>query len=189
MNRPSPCQCGSPTAAPCACSCGARGGANGGIHLRAATVEDIPLLCALINDLAEYEQLEHECVSTPEQIAELLFGPAPRVFAELAHTRGEAVGFAVWYFTASTFAGTPGLFIEDLYVRPAFRRRGIGRRMLSHLAGKARAFGCRRVEWRALKANAPALRFYEGLSAVPLVDWTTFRLDGAAMDAIAAIPR
>ncbi|MDR2862863.1 MAG: GNAT family N-acetyltransferase [Puniceicoccales bacterium] len=144
--------------------------------IRPATAADATLLHRLVAELAAYESLSHELESTPAAHAEHLFGPRPRAAALLAFVRGFVpVGFAVWYPTYSTFAGRPGAFLEDLYVRPGFRRHGIGRALLEASAAAALADGCSRLEWRALKWNTPALDFYKSTGAEPLSEWVTLR--------------
>ena len=160
-----------------ACTCGGRGGAAGEIHLRSAQPSDIPILLALVGELAAYESLGHEFEATAELFNEHFFGPNPRARALLAfHNEGPA-GFAVWYPTFSTFSGRPGAFVEDLYVRPPSRRHGLGRTLLAGVAADARAAGCTRLEWRTLKWNETALGFYKSLGAEPLSEWLTLRLN------------
>ncbi|OAM91310.1 hypothetical protein AW736_03610, partial [Termitidicoccus mucosus] len=142
---------------------------------RAAAPADAALLHRLVSELAAYESLSHEVESTPAHFAEHFFGPKPWAYALLAHYYGIPAGFAVWYPTYSTFAGRPGAFLEDLYVRPALRRQGIGLALLTAAATAASERGCARLEWRALKWNTPALEFYKSIGATPLSEWTTLR--------------
>ena len=155
------------------------------ISLRAITVADVPQVLAFIRELAVYEQLEHEVVATPEQIRAALFGPRPYAECLFACLDGEPVGFALWFHNFSTFKGRPGLYLEDLYVRPAARGRGLGRRMLQELARLALERGCARFEWAVLDWNAPSIAFYESLGARPADDWTIYRVTGAALERLA----
>lgn len=167
-----------------ACTCGGHGGEHGGFHLRHATVADVPALVGLIGELAAFEGLHHECEVTGPLLAKHLFGAAAVAHAIIAHHRGQPAGFAVWYPTFSTFLGQPGGFLEDLYVRPQFRKRGLGRELLAAAAREAQAAGCARFEWRALKWNDTALKFYKSLGAEVLAEWLTLRLDGPKLFAL-----
>lgn len=144
--------------------------------------EDVPRLLGLIRELAEYERLSDACVSTESDLARALFGPRPVAEAVLAWKDGTAVAFALYFMSYSTFVGRPGLYLEDLYVRPAERGRGLGKALLRHLAGLAQSRGCGRMEWTALDWNTPALEFYDRLGARRMSDWILFRLsaDGIA---------
>lgn len=159
-----------------ACNCGGRGRHAAGLHLHLARPQDVPVLHKLVGELALYENLGHEFESTTALFDEHLFGPRPRAFAVMAEFDGEPAGFAVWYPTYSTFSGRPGAFLEDLFVRPSLRRRGIGRALLAGVSGEIRAHGFTRLEWRALKWNEPALAFYKSIGAESLDEWTTLRL-------------
>ncbi|HET6396188.1 MAG TPA: GNAT family N-acetyltransferase [Pseudoxanthomonas sp.] len=154
--------------------------------LRPARREDLPLILALIAELADYERLAHEAVATEAQLQEALFGPAPAAEVVIAEVDGHGVGFALFFTSFSTFLGRRGLYLEDLFVRPAFRGRGIGRRLMAHLARLAVERGYGRFEWSVLDWNAPALAFYRGLGAVPQDDWTVQRLSGEPLRALAA---
>jgi GNAT superfamily N-acetyltransferase len=155
------------------------------IRIRTATDGDVPVLLSLIRELAEYERLLHQVVATEEGLRESLFGPRPCAEAVLA-CRGEVpLGFALFFHTYSTFLGRPGLYLEDLYVRPEARRLGIGRRLLTHLAGVAKERGCGRLEWSVLDWNEPAIRFYRSLGAVPMDEWTVFRVTGESLERLA----
>jgi GNAT superfamily N-acetyltransferase len=145
------------------------------LQVRPAAPADAALLHRLVSELAAYESLSHEVESTPALFAEHFFGAKPWAHALLAHYYGIPAGFAVWYPTYSTFAGRPGAFLEDLYVRPALRRQGIGLALLTAAATAASERGCARLEWRALKWNTPALEFYKSIGATPLTEWTTLR--------------
>ncbi|MFT4257405.1 MAG: GNAT family N-acetyltransferase [Pseudoxanthomonas sp.] len=156
------------------------------LALRPAVRADIPLILAFIRELAEYEKLAHEAVASAAQIGEHLFGPRPYAEAVIAECEGEPAGFALFFHNYSTFAGRPGLYLEDLFVRPPFRGRGVGKRLIAHLAALAVERGCARFEWSVLDWNEPAIRFYRSLGAVGMDEWTVQRLDGAALQALAA---
>ena len=143
-----------------------------------ATAADVPLILDLIRELADYEQLAHEVLAAEADIHAALFAERPAAEAVLGRLDGEAVGFALFFRNFSTFLGRPGIYLEDLYVRPAFRGRGFGRRLLAHLARLARQRNCGRVEWSVLDWNAPAIAAYRRAGAVPLDEWTTYRLSG-----------
>lgn len=155
--------------------------------LRAARPDDVELLLDLIRQLAEYERLGHEVVARADDLRQALFPPAgtPAARAVLAFDGAEPVGFALYFYTFSTFVGRRGLYLEDLYVRSEYRSRGHGRALLLHLAQLAHAEGCGRMEWSVLDWNTPAIAFYEGLGAQRMKDWTTCRLDRAALDRLA----
>lgn len=157
-----------------------------GLALRDARPGDGEAIHALIGELAGYEHLAHEFVGTPQDIERHLFGERPYARAMLAHVEGELAGFALYFHTYSTFLCRPGLWLEDLFVRPAFRRRGVGRALLVELARRAVEEGCGRVEWAVLDWNAPSIAFYRQLGARPMDEWTTFRLTGEALTRLAA---
>jgi len=151
------------------------------ISIRAATADDIPAILAFITELAEYERLSHAVVATEDSLREALFGPAPAAEVLLADLDGMPAGFALFFHNFSTFLSRRGLYLEDLYVRPEYRRLGIGRALFSRLAALAAERGCGRMEWSVLDWNESARRFYESLGAAPLSDWTTYRLTGTAL--------
>ena len=151
------------------------------LSIRAATPTDVPELLGLIRELAAYERLAEQVVASEGQLAAALFGPRPAAEALLAELDGAPVGFALYFQNFSTFLGRPGLYLEDLFVRPAARRRGVGRALFVELARLAQARGCGRFEWTVLDWNEPAIAFYRGLGAQPLSDWTVFRLSGEAL--------
>jgi GNAT superfamily N-acetyltransferase len=158
------------------------------LRIAPATPEDAALIVALVRELAEYERLLHEVRMTPEDVVRDLFGPRPYAEAVIAREGAEAVGFALWFHNYSTFAGRPGLYLEDLYVRPAFRGRGHGEALLRYLARLAIERGCARFEWAVLDWNAPAIAFYRKLGAAAMDDWTVQRVTGPALHALAFGP-
>ena len=143
------------------------------------------LVLDLIRELAGYEKLSHEVVATEDSLSEWLFGDRPVAEVLVAEHGGEAAGFALFFHNFSTFLGKPGIYLEDLYVRPRFRRSGIGKSMLAHLARLARERGCGRLEWSVLDWNEPSIRFYESLGAVAMDDWTVHRMTGEALERLA----
>lgn len=155
------------------------------ISVRPARTDDVALVFSLVRELAEYERLLDDVDATAEDLARALFGPTPRVFCDIAEWDGEAAGFALWFYNFSTFRGRHGIYLEDLFVRPAFRGKGIGKALLVHLAQRAVAEGCARVEWSVLDWNEPSIKFYESLGAIPMEEWTIFRLTGVALAKVA----
>ena len=155
------------------------------LTLRAATAADAALVLRFIVELAEYERLAHEVVATEAELARTLFGDAPAAEVVLAAWDGEDIGFALFFPSYSTFLARPGIYLEDLYVRPSHRGRGVGLALLRHLAGLAHARGHGRLEWSVLDWNEPAIRFYRSVGAEPLADWTRFRVTGSALAALA----
>jgi GNAT superfamily N-acetyltransferase len=156
------------------------------LEIRAATEEDVPLILSLIKELAEYERLSHEVVATEEALRDSLFGEQPVAEVLIGHLGDEPVGFALFFHNFSTFVGKPGIYLEDLYVRPEFRGAGIGRALLVHLARLARERGCGRLEWSVLDWNEPAIGFYKKIGASPVSGWTVYRVTGEALDDMAA---
>jgi GNAT superfamily N-acetyltransferase len=154
--------------------------------VRPAEPDDAALILSLIRELAAYERLLDEVDATEEAVAAALFGPNPRVFGDIGLWQGEPVGFAIWFYTFSTFRGRHGIFVEDLFVRPAFRSRGVGTALLQLLARRCLAEGLPRLEWDVLDWNEPAIRFYRSLGAVPMDGWTGQRLAGDALISLAA---
>jgi GNAT superfamily N-acetyltransferase len=153
--------------------------------VRAASREDVPLILSFIKELAEYERLSHEVVATEETLKEWLFGERPVAEVLIGEHAGEAAGFALFFHNFSTFLGKPGIYLEDLYVRPEFRRAGVGRVLLVHLAKLARERGCGRLEWSVLDWNEPAIGFYRGIGASPVSGWTVYRVTGEALEELA----
>ncbi len=154
--------------------------------LRAATVADVPQILAFIRALAEYERLLHEVVATEDGMRHALFGSRPYAEVVLAEDEGVPIGFALFFHTFSTFLGQPGIYLEDLFVVPEARGRGVGRALLAHLSRVAVERGCGRVEWAVLDWNAPAIRFYDSLGARPNSEWTVYRLTDEPLAALAA---
>lgn len=158
-------------------------------NIRVASESDVPLIHRFIRELAEYERLLHEVVATEESVRETLFGV--RRFAEvlIAEDGGEPVGFALFFHNYSTFLARPGIYLEDLYVRPEYRGRGYGRQLLAHLARLAVERECGRFEWAVLNWNEPAIGFYRAMGAVPQDTWTVYRLTGEALRELAGESR
>jgi GNAT superfamily N-acetyltransferase len=148
-------------------------------RIRPAAEADVPLILRFIRELAEYERLLHEVVATEAKLRETLFGARPAAEVVIAEDEdGEPLGFALFFHNYSTFLAQPGIYLEDLYVRPEARGRGAGRALLAHLARLAKERGCGRLEWWVLDWNESAIRFYGSLGARPMDDWTVFRLTG-----------
>jgi GNAT superfamily N-acetyltransferase len=156
------------------------------ITIRRAEVHEVPVILAFIRDLAEYEKLSHEVVATEQSLRETLFGSRQHAEVVFACLEGEPVGFALFFHNYSTFLGQPGIFLEDLFVRPQARGLGVGKQLLQWLARTAIERHCGRLEWNVLDWNEPAIGFYRKLGARPMDEWTTFRLTGAALQALAS---
>ena len=150
--------------------------------IRPAGVEDVPIILELIRDLATYERAPDEVTATKEQLVDVLFGERPAAEVLLAFEEKSPVGFAVFFHNFSTWLGRPGLYLEDLFVKPEKRGKGYGRALLVELAKIACDRGCGRMEWAVLDWNKPAIKFYRALGAKPMDEWTVFRLtrDGIA---------
>lgn len=160
--------------------------ATADVTIRQATAEDVPLIMHLIRELAAYEKLAHEVVTTEAQLRANLFGARPQAECVIAEDAGEAAGFALFFHNFSTFLGRHGLYLEDLFVLPAHRGRGIGRALLVYLARLAIERGCGRFEWSVLDWNESAKGFYRSLGAHHIEAWQIFRLTGDALQALAA---
>jgi GNAT superfamily N-acetyltransferase len=156
-----------------------------GFTLRPATPADVPAILECIRRLAEYERLAHECITTEAQLRETLFGATPAAEVVLAFAGGEPAGFALWFQSYSTFLARPGLYLEDLFVYPQHRGRGLGGQLLRHLARVAVERGYGRVEWSVLDWNVDAIGFYRSIGAELLDDWRRCRLAGDAIPALA----
>jgi GNAT superfamily N-acetyltransferase len=158
------------------------------LQIRTATEADVPLILQFIRDLAEYERSAHEVAATEELLRTTLFGN-PR-FAEvlIGEDEGAPVAFALFFHNYSTWTAKPGLYLEDLYVKPEARRHGHGRTLLSRLAAIAKERDCARFEWAVLDWNTPAIEFYKSLGAVPMSEWHVMRVSGEALDALACYP-
>jgi len=156
------------------------------LQLRPATESDTPLVLDFIRKLAEYGDISSEATVTEADVRAALFGPRPVAEAILAYAGSEPAGFAVYSFTFSSFMGKPGIYVEDLFVEHQFRSRGIGKALLLTLARLGRERGCGRLEWSVLNWNEQAMEFYQDLGAVPMDEWTTFRLTGEALERLAA---
>ena len=164
--------------------------------VRPARPEDVEQIHSLVRELAAYERAADEVASTPKQLSDALFAPTPQVFCHVAESESSAgtsdevlAGFALWYVTYSTWTGRHGIWLEDLFVRPAHRSRGHGRDLLAQLAAESVSRGYGRLEWWVLDWNHPAREFYASLGAVSMDEWTVNRLDGAALDELARVGR
>lgn len=155
-------------------------------RIREATDGDVPLILSLIRKLAEYEKLAHEVVATEDGLREGLFGERRYAEVLIAEHDGAPAGFALFFHNFSTFLGKPGIYLEDLYVNPAFRGAGIGKKLLVHLASLAKRRGCGRLEWWVLDWNEPAIGFYRSIGAEPMDDWTVYRVSGSALEDLAS---
>jgi GNAT superfamily N-acetyltransferase len=153
--------------------------------IRRARPDEAGLVLSLVRELAEYEKLLHEVEATEAMIAKALFAASPRVFCDLAEWDGEVAGFAVWFVNFSTFSGRAGIYLEDLFVRPALRGKGIGKALLSHLARECVANDWSRLQWSVLDWNTPSIEFYKSLGAVMLDEWTVCKVGGPALAALA----
>jgi GNAT superfamily N-acetyltransferase len=155
------------------------------LSIRRARPDETALILSLIRELAEYEKLLHEVEATEATIGEALFAANPRLFCEVAEWNGEPAGFAVWFINFSTFSGRSGIYLEDLFVRPAQRGKGIGKALLVHLARQCVANGWSRLQWSVLDWNTPSIEFYKSLGAELMDQWTVCRVGGAALTALA----
>ena len=153
--------------------------------IRRARPDEAALVLSLVRELAEYEKLLHEVEATEADIADALFGGNPRLFCDIAEWNGEAAGFAVWFINFSTFSGRSGIYLEDLFVRPVQRGKGIGKALLSHLAKECVSNGWSRLQWSVLDWNTPSIEFYKSLGAVLMDEWTVCRIGGPALAALA----
>jgi GNAT superfamily N-acetyltransferase len=155
------------------------------LTIRKAEPKDAALIYAFVRDLAQYERLAHEVTAREADIAAELFGARPRAFCDIAELDGAPAGFALWFYNFSTFRGRCGIYLEDLFVRPEHRGRGIGKALLANLARRCREEGLARLEWAVLDWNAPSIAFYESLGARANSDWIVYRLTDDALAALA----
>lgn len=153
--------------------------------VRSARPQDSALIFALVCELADYENLQHEVDATPESITAALFAPEPRLYCDIAEWDGEPAGFSVWFLNFSTFRGRHGVYLEDLYVRPEMRGRGIGRALMQRLAQHCVERDLARFEWAVLDWNAPSIAFYESIGAKVMGEWKLCRLSGSALASFA----
>jgi GNAT superfamily N-acetyltransferase len=161
-------------------------GTLGPIRIEQAVDADIPLILAFIHELAQHERALDRVSATEEGLRVTLFGPRPYAEAVIARDNDQAVAFALYYFTYTSFSALPGLYLEDIFVRPSARGSGLGRRLIVFLAQKAIERNCARMEWSVLNWNEQAIRFYEKLSAEPVLDWTVFHLSREKMAQLAS---
>ena len=159
-----------------------------GMTIRPAVPSDAPVIAAMVRELAAYEKLSHAARGEAEHFTEALFCAAPRVFCDMAAWQGEAAGFTLWFYNFSSFPGRHGIYLEDLYVRPAWRSHGIGKALMKRLAQRCVAEHLPRLEWSVLDWNTPAIDFYRGHGAVLMDEWTTCRLSGTALEELGAAP-
>jgi GNAT superfamily N-acetyltransferase len=158
---------------------------NSAVTIRPARADEVPVVLQFVRELAEYERLSHEVVATEQALRDTLFGPKPYAEVVFACLAAEPVGFALFFHNYSTFLGQPGIYLEDLFVRPAVRGQGVGQALLTWLASEAVRRNCGRLEWSVLDWNEPAIRFYKSLGARPMEEWGIFRLTGDALRAVA----
>jgi GNAT superfamily N-acetyltransferase len=155
------------------------------LMIRRARAAEAGLVLSLVRELADYEKLLHEVEATEADISAALFDANPRLFCDIAEWNGEVAGFAVWFINFSTFSGRSGIYLEDLFVRPAQRSKGIGKALLSHLAKQCVANGWSRLQWSVLDWNTPSIEFYKSLGAQLMDEWTVCRVGGPALTALA----
>jgi GNAT superfamily N-acetyltransferase len=154
-------------------------------RLRTATPADVPVILRLVHDLAQYERAPHAVIATEKDFLRHGFGPAPRFSVLLAEEDGQVAGFALWFFTFSTWLGKPGVYLEDLFVRPELRGKGIGKAMMIELARIAVREGCGRFEWAVLDWNQPSIEFYRSLGAHLMEEWVVCRFEGDSLRVLA----
>ena len=155
------------------------------ITITPATPSDVPAILVLIRELAEYEKLLDQVVATEASLRRDLFGPRPIIEVLIGRLDREPVGYALFFHNYSTFLARPGMYLEDVFVKPAARGKGVGKALLRAVARAARDRGCGRLEWAVLKWNMPAIEFYESLGARPMDEWTTYRMDETAIASLA----
>jgi GNAT superfamily N-acetyltransferase len=159
------------------------------IRISEATEQDVPVILTMIRALAEYEKLSDQVAATEEKLRRTLFGDSPGAEVLLAYIGDECAGMALFFPTYSTFLAQPGIYLEDLYVRPHLRGMGAGYALLRQLAQLAAERGCGRVEWEVLDWNEPSIRFYQAIGATPMDEWTRYRLTGEALQRLAGLQR
>lgn len=158
-----------------------------GFEIRNAVPADVPVILSFIRKLAEYERLSHEVTATEEGLRATLFGERRNAEVIIGYEHGQPVGFALFFHNYSTFLGRPGIYLEDLFVDVEHRGKGYGRALLAHLARLTRERNCGRLEWSVLDWNEPSIRFYKSLGAVPMDEWTIYRVTGEALDKLAGL--
>jgi len=156
------------------------------VEIRPVTANDVPLLLALIHELAQYERLAHEVETTEDSLRDALFGARSVAEALIAEIDGRPVGYAIFFRNFSSFTGRPGIYLEDVYVQPVSRGQGVGKRLLAHVARLAVERGCARFEWAVLDWNEPSIEFYKSLGARAMSEWTIYRLTGAELEKLAS---
>ncbi|OBJ90111.1 GNAT family N-acetyltransferase [Mycobacterium asiaticum] len=154
--------------------------------IRHATAADVSDIAAMIHELAEFEHAADECSVTENQLSAALFGDSPTVRGHVAEFEGEIAAMALWFLNFSTWDGVPGIYLEDLYVRPSFRRRGLARALLATLAGECVRNGYTRLSWAVLNWNVDAIALYDGVGGQPQTEWTTYRVSGSELAALAS---
>lgn len=152
--------------------------------VRRVSEADVPVVVDMVHELADYEQAAEECHLTADQLHAALFCEAPALYGHVAEADGEIAGYALWFLNFSTWRGTHGIYLEDLYVRPRHRGTGLGKALFEELARECVRHGYARFEWWVLNWNTPAIRFYEAAGAVPMDEWTVYRLTGDALEAV-----
>ena len=155
------------------------------LHIRPATPDDIPLILAFIRELAEYERAPEQAIAKPEDLRRDGWGPEPKFRVVIAEWQGAPAGFALFFYNYSTWQGRAGIYLEDLFVRPQFRGKGIGKALLVHLAQIAVRENCGRFQWQVLDWNTPSIDFYKSLGAVVMQEWLTMRVTGDALEKLA----
>jgi GNAT superfamily N-acetyltransferase len=158
---------------------------NSSLTIIPATIADVSTVLEFIKGLAEYEKLSNEVTATEELLKETLFGKNKTADVVIAYDNGLAVGFALYFYNFSTFLGKPGIYLEDLFVRPEQRSKGVGKALLKYVARVAQKNNCGRFEWSVLDWNEPSINFYKSLGAVPMNDWTMYRVTGKALETLA----
>ena len=158
---------------------------NNSLEIRIAKKEDVPLILSFIKELAEYEHLSHEVCATEQILTDSLFGRNSVTEVILAYYNNQPVGFALFFHNFSTFLGRKGIYLEDIYVKPEYRRKEIGKALLTYIAKIAKERNCGRLEWAVLNWNKPAIKFFKSLGAIPMNEWTTFRLTGESLTKLA----